>query len=715
MKTMKKIVLLVVEFVFILYLGIIFIGVLTGGFSIPFGPLILKVHKLRNPIIILLGTLFLRKIIAGSFFKDLSWLNILQRIGSNGHIRADRLLLILVVLFLIMGAITLTNPLQRGLTGYYYDNEEWAGSPMIADRDYYFNLDRINRILPVITTNFSIKWTGVIFIPETGSYGFATVSKDGSELYIDDQLVVDNRGEHDFRKQDGVIFLEKGFYPINIRYHFLEGPGGPGFKAYWMPPGQKRHILSYRILFLTKPTKVAFLVGQWLEIILGVCKALCLFWGVCIVFIGFKKFASLPPIVKHIIVLTSIFLVVLLSHFLWSRIYTPFDTEWNIYTSMSIINEGNTDLDEYRGLISENDLRIDRIGGHLYSRYPIGTPVLTLPYILLLDKFSKEVLEIDMIKIIKGRPESFIAAAIVAFSSVLIYLIVGLALDDLKYSMLLVFIFAFCTSAWSTASRATWQHGPSMLLLSIALYLLLLAKSKPKYEPWLIRFTSIALAFSYVVRPTNSIPILLFTIFIFIRHRKHFWSYCLWSMIVAVPFVMFNLTTYHALLHPYYASSGQLRVSSFEALAGTLFSPSRGLFIFTPVLLFSIYGIVLKIRHKQMDMLDYFLLMIIVLHWIVSSSHLFWWGGHSYGPRYFTDILPYFIYFMIPTLKKMPTLRGIKRVGFIVAFCCSIAISFFIHYRGATSWDAYLWNVGPVPVEDKLWDWHDLQFLAGLF
>lgn len=51
-----------------------------------------------------------------------------------------------------------------------------------------------------------------------------------------------------------------------------------------------------------------------------------------------------------------------------------------------------------------------------------------------------------------------------------------------RYSLLTVFIFAFCTSAWSTGSRALWQHGPSMLMLSAALYLILSAREKPHYN-----------------------------------------------------------------------------------------------------------------------------------------------------------------------------------------------------------------------------------------
>jgi hypothetical protein len=151
-----------------------------------------------------------------------------------------------------------------------------------------------------------------------------------------------------------------------------------------------------------------------------------------------------------------------------------------------------------------------------------------------------------------------------------------------------------------------------------------------------------------------------------------------------------------------------------EGLVGTLISPSRGLFIFTPVLLFSVYGIVLKIRHKQMKAFDYALLGILTLHWTFSSAHPHWWGGHSYGPRYFTDVLPYFLYFLIPAMMHISTSTGLRRTVFITGFTGLLALSFVIHFRGATNWNVHYWNTVPVNVDDypeRVWDWRDMQFL----
>jgi len=483
-------------------------------------------------------------------------------------------------------------------------------------------------------------------------------------------------------------------------------------------------VLSDAPLFSEAPTKMSFFVGRFLETLLTVCK---LVWIGCIisgVLIGFNNRDRLLPFLNHLLLLVVLFLIVFIIYFFGCKISSSFDSRWSIHTTMSIIKEGNTNLDEYKNIIEKEEYYgIEFIDNHIYTVYPIGTSFLAIPYVFLMDNFFKRSLAIDLEQFISDMSprglEILIASNFVALSTVFIYLIGNLLLNDRNYSLLLAFIFAFCTSAWSTASRALWQHGPSALLLSVSLYMLLLAKFKPKHASWIIPFVSIPLAFSYIVRPTNSLSILLFTIFILIRYRKHFLSYCLWSMVVIIPFVLFNLTTYHSFLPLYYYAPHQIHISlrMVEALAGTLFSPSRGLFIFTPVLLFSVYGIILKIRHKQMDIIDYFILTMIIVHWVLSSSHPHWWGGHSYGPRYFTDILPYFMYFLISGVAKIPKLTGSRKISFVFVLFCSVAISFFIHFRGATNWDVHYWNSEPINVDTKpsrVWDWHDIQFLRGI-
>jgi hypothetical protein len=397
---------------------------------------------------------------------------------------------------------------------------------------------------------------------------------------------------------------------------------------------------------------------------------------------------------------------------------------------MSIIRQGNTDLDEYKEILEKNNYyAIEEIDEHYYTIFPIGVSIVAVPFVYAKERGSDVLSSIGDIlvkyhiigsqykainptKILKTlRIERFIASFIVALTSVFIYIICYRFFQS-KYSLLISLIFAFCTSAWSTASRALWQHGPSMLMLTIGLYIILRAREKPP----LIQYASIPLAFSYVIRPTNVVSIFLLTVYVAIQYRRYLLHYLLWAMIIAVPFLFFNFSIYHSLLSPYYSPQ---KIGSnpdfFEALAGNLISPARGLFVFTPILLFSIYGVVLRIKNNQADKLDYFLLVIIFLHWVViSSADPKWWAGHSFGPRLFSDMTPYFIYFLIPGVAGISKLNGLRKVFFVSAFTCFIIISFFIHFRGGTKPVVYGWNAKPVNVDERparVWDWRDIQFL----
>ena len=117
-----------------------------------------------------------------------------------------------------------------GLLGRYYPGaENWAGQPAVVQIDPF--------IAPndVLHAPFSIEWEGKLYAPTTGRYLFATNSDDGSFLYVNGQLVVDNGGHHGDRYVEGWIDLQQGFQDIWIRY--FQDDGGRKIELWWMPPG----------------------------------------------------------------------------------------------------------------------------------------------------------------------------------------------------------------------------------------------------------------------------------------------------------------------------------------------------------------------------------------------------------------------------------------------------------------------------------------------
>ena len=424
-----------------------------------------------------------------------------------------------------------------------------------------------------------------------------------------------------------------------------------------------------------------------------------------------------PRTLRDSLVSILLFTTILIGYLL-SGNRSAFDSALYLQTSMSIVREGNTNLDEYPEIVAKMWWPPDKIDGHLYDTAPIGTPVLMTPIVFTVDRLSALLGLGDFNEYLKHNiPEdlqSVIASLIMALTAVLIYHVGRRSLSR-PAAALLTLIFAFGTTAWSVVSRTLWQHGPSMLMLTIALWLALSARDKPQR----IQYVGLVIALAYVIRPTNSIAVVAFTAFVLLRYRRYFLRYLLWAAAVAIPFVWYSWSVYHALLPVYYRAYTGLSFAIFpEALIGQLVSPARGLLIFSPVLVFSFAGIILKVKRRQWQAHDNLLIGILTLHWILISLWWNWWAGVSFGPRIWSDMLPYLIYFVVPALAAMSSLRGARRAAVMTIGAMTIIFSLFVHYRGANAAEVMDWNAQPAPIDvyhERVWDWRDPQWLRGLY
>ncbi|WP_433834218.1 family 20 glycosylhydrolase [Flavobacterium anhuiense] len=92
-----------------------------------------------------------------------------------------------------------------------------------------------------------LKFDGYIFIPETGNYTFSTLSDDGSTLFIDNELIVNNDGIHWANEAYGAVKLEKGFHKLNISYFDLTG--GTILNCFIQQEGKEKQEISASQLY----------------------------------------------------------------------------------------------------------------------------------------------------------------------------------------------------------------------------------------------------------------------------------------------------------------------------------------------------------------------------------------------------------------------------------------------------------------------------------
>lgn len=133
-----------------------------------------------------------------------------------------RLRLAAVAVTLVASALVLAErfePSPAGLRATYFANPTWSTPPALAA------IDRVPSTLGLIERwdnsppeAFSVVWTGWIVAPRDGDYTLGTVSDDGSQVFVDGRLVVDNGGTHAARLARGAIRLTRGVHPLLVEY-----------------------------------------------------------------------------------------------------------------------------------------------------------------------------------------------------------------------------------------------------------------------------------------------------------------------------------------------------------------------------------------------------------------------------------------------------------------------------------------------------------------
>ncbi|HEY5967764.1 MAG TPA: alpha-L-fucosidase [Chitinophagaceae bacterium] len=97
------------------------------------------------------------------------------------------------------------------------------------------------------TDKFAFEFTGYIKVEKDGIYTFFTDSDDGSMLYIDNEEIVNNDGDHGSVEKNGKAALKKGYHKIKVLY--FDSGGGNSLKVSVQPEGGKKEVIPTALLF----------------------------------------------------------------------------------------------------------------------------------------------------------------------------------------------------------------------------------------------------------------------------------------------------------------------------------------------------------------------------------------------------------------------------------------------------------------------------------
>src|SRR5262249_29151485 len=305
---------------------------------------------------------------------------------------------------------------------------------------------------------------------------------------------------------------------------------------------------------------------------------------------------------------------------------------------------------------------VQRVNGHYLSSYPLlpgllAVPVYAMPVVLLGgDSWV-------LINVLAKLTASLIAALSVA----LVYL-AATRLGPDAVAVAVALVYALGTSAWSVASQGLWGHSPAALFLAASLACLLHADERP----WLLDAAGLATGLMLASR--------LITIFVAaallgwaLGHDRRRGMRALgWCALAAGPFLAYNLWTFGSLEGGYGRVLADLKAEGFagtwatrpwEGLAGLLVSPSRGLFVYSPILLATMLGAGPALRNGPHRQAFAWLAGGLGVSLLVFSTYSLWFAGASFGPRLLTDFMPAGGLFPVPAWPALGGRRSPTTVG----------------------------------------------------
>ena len=255
-------------------------------------------------------------------------------------------------------------------------------------------------------------------------------------------------------------------------------------------------------------------------------------------------------------------------------------------------------------------------------------------------------------------------------------------------------LFGLGTSVYSTA-QALWQHGTAILFLILALDAAdRLWSSQPEHGH-LVAGASIFLSLAAAARPASIPMCAILGLLVLGRSRRNLSPALTAALVPASLVAAYNVTFFGAPWAFGPRLAGRFFGALPASLPGLLISPARGLFVFTPIALIALFGLLQAARTKPFARA---LLSAVAAHILFLSAWNEWHGGESFGPRLLTDMLPALFFFLPEALERMP------RLGLLLG-----ALSVGIQLLGGWTYD-YRWerlHQRGQDFEAALWQWSD--------
>jgi hypothetical protein len=332
------------------------------------------------------------------------------------------------------------------------------------------------------------------------------------------------------------------------------------------------------------------------------------------------------------------------------------------------------------------------------SIFPPGVAFLAFPFFLPFVLAGADPLNLGLLV----RVGHVAAATIEVIATLLLWSLMRRFVSA-RWALALVLLYFFGTSVRTVASQALWQHAGVHLAIAVALWLVI---STRQTALWRELAAGVALGYGTVVRQTTG----LLVPFLPAARIRGTVLAIIGAAIGVTPLLVYNALAFGNPLEQGYGTK-PFDTSPLVGLYGLLVSPSRGLFVYEPYLVFAFATVVLL--RPGRDFLELRLLSLVYA-WaataILYSTYAEWWGGRVFGPRFLDDLAPLLFALLAWGIGHGLLARWPARVLFWV---CA-AWSLLIFQAAAFVYDQNTWDLSPTNVNfdpSRLFDWSDPQWL----
>jgi hypothetical protein len=310
-------------------------------------------------------------------------------------------------------------------------------------------------------------------------------------------------------------------------------------------------------------------------------------------------------------------------------------------------------------------------------------------------------------------------AVVVALVGVVLHRLL-LLLDVRRAAVPALLAACLGSDLWTVGSQALWQHGPAALSLITAITLL----HPHPVSRWRLALAGALTALLVACRLMD----VVFAVAIVAWLAWTDWRGLRWFLpapiLAGVALLTYNVSFFDSILggqavleqyHPQrHGTSGTWSGNLVDGLLGTLLSPNRGLLVFSPWIAVALATLVVPAVRRRLSAHSLICILILSLipYLMMLSKYSVWWGGHCFGPRYWTDAIPLFAilfaYGLDWMLARSRVLAAISAMTVILA----IAVQLIGAYCYPSSW-----NLEPRNVDlhhERLWDWRDTELSRSL-